>query len=225
MSEAEKQTGELATPEALARLSAVSLIELIGVSVTILVIWVGPRLFGATEKAGWQRDCLWIAIVFGIVSLGTLFVTLICSLLFRWSARIPEKIIWLIFGVNTVAFSLGMARTGGPSRSFLGQLVPMQLSGILLLEQQKAIMTTKTTRQSSPWYFAGFAIFAWITVVLFRDQVARLFGWESMIMEANIENYGEYAATVVFVLGMAVTVVAYWLPRRPGFIDFFRRTD
>jgi hypothetical protein len=86
-------------------------------------------------------------------------------------------------------------------------------------------MTTKTNKQSSPWYFAGFAILAWITVVFFQEKVARLFGWENLTMETNPGNYVECAATIVFVLGMAVTVVGYWLPSRPWFIDFFRRKN
>jgi len=225
MSETQKQTGELKEEQALARLCVVSLIQLAGVSLTFFLIKYGPRAFGQADEADWQRDCLVIAYVLG----GTiilLFLTFIFSYLMRLKPSIPEGIILLTFGVNIIAFSLAMARTGGPSHSFFGQLVPMQLSGILILEEQKAIMTSKQpSTRARAWLYAGFTVFVWLIVVLFPAQVALVFGQKEMTIETGLKTYEEWAATILFILGIVVTAFAYWVTPRPEFIASFRRPD
>jgi hypothetical protein len=166
---------KLSLAEALARLSVVSLIQLVGFAATILVVKLGQGSLSASE-ADWQRDCLRIAYFFGIMSLIVLFVTLIVGFLFSLSANLPEGVIWGVFAVNTIFFSLAMVRTGGAACSFFGQLIPIQLAGILVLEQQKAMMTN--TRPNT-WAFAAFSILVWLGVVLFPTQVAGLLGWKN----------------------------------------------
>jgi hypothetical protein len=217
--EAGKQTDKLDGPDSLARLCVVSVIQLVGVYMTIGLIKYGPRIFGITGEVGWQHDCLRIADCLEATVL-ILLLTLAFGYYFKLGATIPEGVIWLVFGINTVAFSLAMARTGGPAHSFFGQLVPMQLSGILLLEQQKAKMTSK---QSTPWGFIGFAGLTWIAVVLFQMKVKGLLGWAETSMEKTHETYENWAGTLLFLLGIVVTAVAYWLPPRPGFIKRFRK--
>jgi hypothetical protein len=225
MSETQKQTGEIKEDQALARLCVVSLIQLLGVSLTFFLIKYGPRAFGLTDEADWQRDCLVIAYVLG----GTiiiLFLTFIFSYLLRLKPSIPEGIILFTFGVNIIAFSLAMARTGGLSRSFFGQLIPMQLSGILILEQQKAIMTSKqSSTRARAWLYAGFTIFVWLLVVSFPVQVASVFGQKEMTIETSLKTFEEWAATMLFILGIVVTAFAYWVTPRPEFIASFRRPD
>jgi len=223
MSENLTQKGQLKKSEALARLSVVSLIQTFGVIIAFCLIKYGPGLFGATKEERWQQDCLKIAyVLFG--SLGVLLLTFIVSnLCRRCKPSFPEATILLMFVVNTVAFSFAMARTGGPSHSFFGQLVPMQLSGILLLEQQKATMTSKNAIR--PWYFAGFTILIWLIVARFPHQVAWLCNWSQMSFETSIISYEKWAATILFMVGIIVTAFAYWVTPRPGFIEFFRHAD
>ncbi len=225
MSGKQNETAELTEDQALARLCVVSLIQLVGVSLTFFLIKYGPRAFGLSGEADWQRDCLVIAYVLGVTII-LLFLTLIFSYLRRWRPWVQEGIILFTFGVNIIAFSLVMARTGGPSHSFFGQLVPMQLSGILILEQQKAIMMSKqSSKRKRAWLYAGFTIVVWLIVVLSPVQVASLFGRQEMTLETNLKTYEEWAATVLFILGMIVTAFAYWVTPRPEFIASFRRAD
>lgn len=209
----------LSPAEALARLSVVSLIQLVGFGATILIVKLGQGWFGAPE-AEWQRDCLNIAYIFGGASLVALFVTLICGFLFTLSANVPERVIWVVFAVNTIFFALAMARTGGASCSFFGQLVPIQLSGILVLEHQKAMMT-KT--QPRAWAFATFSVLIWILAVILPKQVARVLGWEKLVVERSVTHFPVVATTSLFILSVAVMVLAYWLPPRREFVDFIRR--
>jgi len=211
-------TGELKEDQALARLCAVSLIQLVGVSLTfILIKWV-PRRFGLANEATWQQDCLLIAYALG-GTIVLLFLTFIFSYLRRWKPSVPEGIILFTFAANIIAFSLAMARTGGPSHSFFAQLVPMQLSGILILEQQKAMMASQqSTKRKRAWFYAGFTIVVWLVVVLSPVQVA------NPIKDVS-QTYEELAATILFILGMAVTAFAYWVTPRAEFIASFRRPD
>ena len=225
MSEAQKQPGEIKEEQALARLFVVAIIQSVGVGLTTVLIKYLPRMFGLTGEADWQRDCLSIANVLWWTAF-LLLVTLGFSYVRRWKPGIPEGAILVTFGVNIIAFSLAMARTGGPSRSFFGQLVPMQLSGILILEQQKLMMTSsQSSKRARAWLYAGFTVFVWLTVFLSPGQVASLFGRKEMTIGAGLEIYEEWAATILFTLGIIVTAFAYWAPTWPGFLAFFRRPN
>jgi len=211
---------QLSLEESLARLSVVSLIQLVGFIALVLLIRFGPRWFKASSNAPWQRDCLRITFVMGGISLGALFLTLILGFLFSLNATVPEWVIWGVFGINTAVFSLGMARTGGPSNSFFGQLVPLQLSGILVLEQQRTMMT-KTPLVT--WKFAAFSVLVWLVVVLFRRNFAQLLGWKNLVMGPGVHRFVLFATTTLFILSVAVTVLAYWLPPRKEVIQFIER--
>lgn len=133
----EFETSELPEEHALSRIFVVSLIQLVGVALTIALVKFGPRwalggygfraLFRPTNEADWQNDCLGIAYFLGATVI-LLFLVFGFTYIRRWRPGIPEGVILFTFVVNIIAFSLAMARTGGPSHSFFGQLVPMQLS-------------------------------------------------------------------------------------------------
>lgn len=213
------QIKQLSPAEALARLSVVSLIQLIGFGATLLLIWFGPRFFDATIVARWQHDCLKIALIFGVATLIMLLITLSVGF-FWWSAKFPEIIIWIVFGINTIFFVLGMTRTGGPAHSFFAQLVPIQLSGILVLEQQRALLTN--TRLIT-WPFALFSILVWLAGVAFSTHFQGWFNWQDLNMNPSLEGFAVFATTFLFFLSMAVTVFAYWAPLRPEFISLIQR--
>jgi hypothetical protein len=174
-------------------------------------------LFIATPEAGWQHDCFYGALVFGGISSILLALPLALVRLCPIRAKIPELLIWAIFGINTIFFSLGMARTGGPSHSFFSRLVPIQLSGILLLQLQKVMITRI---KANIWTFgagATFSIITWLVVVLFPTPIVQIVGWGKFSAEPSLESFASFAVTVLFVL------FAYWLPLQPWFIDFISR--
>ena len=225
-------TGKLKEDQALVRLGVVALIQLVGVFLTIWLIEGFPRSFGLTKQTDWQYDCFLIACVLAAMGL-YLFVIFVLSYIFEWRPGISEFSILLAFSVNIVFFSLAMQRTGGPAHSFFAQLVPMQLSGILILEQQRAMMTSR--RLSPRWralVYAGFTILAWLIVVLFPDQVQWLCGWQRITIESSgdayevwtassRDAYEMWTATILFILGISVTAFAYWVT--PLLVAWFRR--
>lgn len=218
--------------QALARLSVVLFIELAGFLATLVLIKRGPRWFNVVSEAEWQRDCLNGIWYFGGASLIALIMMLIGGVflprivkirnaILFYGPKITEGVIWLVFAINTVFFTLGMARTGGPAESFFAQLVPIQLSGVLVLQQQKVMLTRA---RATIWTFGTFAIFSvltWLTAVSFQVQAVGIMGWDKTMMEDTLKGFGVFATTVLFVLSVAVTVVAYWLPLQPWFIAIF----
>lgn len=218
--------------QALARLSIVLFIELVGAGATIYLVWRGPRWFSGTSVTAWQRDCLAGIGLFGGASLIALIMMLIGGVflprivkirnaILFYGPKITEGVIWLVFAMNTVFFTLGMARTGGPAESFFAQLVPIQLSGILVLQQQKLMLTGA---RATIWTFgtsAAFSVLTWLIAVSFQVQAVGIMGWDKTMMEGTLEAFGVFATTALFVLSVAVTVVAYWLPLQPWFIAIF----
>src|SRR5260221_13234456 len=96
----------------------VSLIQIVGVSLTISLVKSGPSwapggygsraLFRPADAAGWQQDCLVIAYFLG-ANVILLFLVFGFSYIRRWRPGIPEGIILFTFVVNIIAFSLAMA--------------------------------------------------------------------------------------------------------------------
>lgn len=77
-------------------------------------------------------------------------------------------------------------------------------------------MTTSRTssRRKRVWYYAAFTVFVWLIVWLFPMRFATLFGWKQIIIETSVKSYEDFAATVLFILGMLVTAFAYWVTPR-----------
>lgn len=216
MSEPIEGPRELKKPEALARFSVVSAIQVLGFAITIIPLIIGARAGGV-----WQYDCLWVGIIAGVLSIGAIILVYIGMGIFGFNAKLTEWIIRAIFVVNTTAFAFAAARTGGPSCSIFGQIIPIQLSGILLLEQQKEKMTSKQSKGRLVFGYAAIAIIAWVIVELFRDRLAALLGWSASVTGTIPGTWYTIAATSLVAAGMAFTAIAYLLPRSPGFIDFF----
>lgn len=222
MSDSANPKSQLEETAAYARLFVVAFIQTVGVYLAIALIEYGPRAFKIGETADWQHDCLLIGKALQM-SVVVLWLTFGCSWFWKWRASIPEFVIMIVFGLNIIAFSLAMARTGGPSQSFFGQLLPMQLSGILLLEHQKAALLK--TKRTAPWGYAGYAVAWWLIASVFHSAVAGLFGREQMTVEASFACYEKVAASILFALGIGVTAFAYVITDRPGFVARFQRPD
>jgi hypothetical protein len=210
-------TGRLKPHHALARLSVVALIELVGVLLTFWLIQDLPLRFDVNYAAYWQDDCLKLAHVLLWMGIGLVCASLLGYLTFSsryfaiFGPAIAEAGILITFVLNIAYFSFAMMRTGGPAHSFFAQLVPMQLSGILILEQQRMMMTSR--RLSPRWrafIYAVFTILVWIIVVWSGERVQSFFGWSAMMIDRSRDDYEIWAAAILFVLGIIVTAVAYW---------------
>jgi hypothetical protein len=214
MIDTKENTVDNPNSRAIARLSVVSGIQLLGVLIIALPLWRAGRF-----QAGWQTDCLWIAVIVGGGTLGVLFA--IQALVFPWletsakAARIAERLIPATFVLNTIACFLAVARTGGPVNSIFGPLIPIQLSGILVLEQQKEKIPNKLSRL--PWVYAGVSITLWLIAHCFWPQVNSVFNWTFKPVQLT----GLYAtsAAVVTAIGMGFTATAYFLPTSRWFRD------
>jgi hypothetical protein len=194
----------------------VSLIEFFGVLLTIMLITLVAWRFGVGDLQhwqGWQKDCGVIAGILFLIAVVILLTTVALVLVMlrggTWLRNcrpiVAEGVILAAFIVNIVAFCVAISRSGGPSHSFFTQLVPMQLSGILILEQQKASMTNrKSGARRRSCYYAAFAIVVWLVSAPYSIGVVQMGGG----------NYEDFVASFLFVLGVLVSVAAFVIPPR-----------
>jgi hypothetical protein len=218
MSTAQVAITDIPNARAIGRLSLVTGIQALGVLTVFALIW-----FGGGSEGTWQRDCSWIAGLLGIGTLAVLAGTQI------WifpnlkttaeAARIAEALISAAFVVNTVACSLAVARTGGPVTSLFGPLIPIQLSGILLLKQQKENTSEKIFKM--PWIYAAISITLWLLSHWLWQNIDAFFKWTF----EPIKISGRYSTSAAFLtaIGMAFTAAAYILPTTEWFRNFATR--
>src|SRR5947209_5951269 len=167
----EGRAPKLEPREALARLSVVSGIQVIGVLITLVVL----LLIKLIAEEEWQSFYWWLWGVAGVGScLGLLLAFAIMGIR-TFNVDYTERIINALFVTNTLAFALAMVRTGGSPYSAFGQVIPIQLSGILILEQQKEKMTS--THSNAALGYAGISIVVWVVAEVSGSCLAMLFGW------------------------------------------------
>jgi len=213
----------LTAGQAIERLSVVTFIQFAGFCVTLglLETW---RLF---VKEDWQRFCSKVGFVAGGVTLLSILLTYAAMGLHSTNvdrgATWIERIIGFIFIINTIALAFGIAATGGASNSVFNQTIPIQLSGILLLEQQKEkLISTSTLRTSKAyWWYAGFSIAAWVAVALAGEKLMSFFGYSSNVQKTSLEKWGWIAAIVLGAAGMIFTVIAYKVESIPFLVELF----
>ena len=199
----------LTAGEAGSRLVVVILIQSLGL-LLIVPFLIAP----ATNSDGWQRSCLWFS---GLAGLGwvALFLASCFSLWQLGHSRSfnvaqTELAITLAFVFNTVALSLAMARTGGPTCSIFGQIIPMQLAGILLLEQQKETFTSK--RSYFPAIYAAITLIIWGFAVLSSQKLAAWRGW-ALNIAPHETGYGILSHSRLILFEIVFMAVAYFLPQ------------
>jgi hypothetical protein len=211
----EGQNPKLTPREALARFSVVSFIQASGVVITLGVLVLVQLIVGE----GWQSFYWWLWGVAGVGScLGLLLAFAIMGIR-TFDVDYAERIIQVLFVTNTLAFALAMVRTGSFPCSAFGQVIPIQLSGILLLEQQKERMTS--TRSNAALGYAGIAIVIWVIAELSRSYLATSLGWTAGGNGTAWESGNRIATTILVVTGMLFTTIAYLLPSRLLFTKFF----
>jgi len=198
--------------EAGSRLVIVTGIQWLGVG-----FLVGPLVTPGIQNNGWQRSCL----LFGLLAaLGAalLLIMLLYAAKRRFKdppssfdVRKTELAITFVFVLNTVALALAMARTGGPSCSTYGQMIPMQLSGMLLLALQKETFTSDRSFRSI--IYPAITLFFWGSSVLFWQQLAQWRGWATTI-GANEVGYGFLSPGLLIFCEVLLMAIAYFVPRK-----------
>jgi hypothetical protein len=199
----------LTNDQAMDRLSIVSLIQILGILITLGLLGLSHAMVNGGR---WRIFCWWVGIG---TSLGTIALLLIAHSTIRvrgpnWS----ERIIQFVFIGNTVALALGMARTGGASSSVFSQTIPIQLSGMLLLELQKERLTSSKTQ--AYWWYALIAIAFWVAAELIGGS---RFGIVAS-KDGDYEVWRRVASAVLFVVGTIFTVITYKFPQ--SIVDFLK---
>jgi len=199
---------DLKDSERIGRFARVLLIQILG-AVTI-------QLLLRTSGAAWQTDCLSIADAVTCVTLG-LLVMLVLILLMPTLVKLTEPLIVFTFLVNTLACCVALARTGGPVNSLFGPLIPIQLSGVLVLEQQKEAQTKKPSRV--PWGYAAISILLWLAAHFGAEQINAVFHWKSSGQGQLTGSYATEAALLT-AIGMLFTAMTYLMPRWSWYRNF-----
>lgn len=212
----EEQAAKLEPRKALARFGAVALIQVSGVLLTLVVLLI---IRGIVEE-GWQSFYWWLWGVAGVGSCLLLLLAYAIMSIGTFNVDYAERIIKALFVINTVAFALAMVRAGGSPCSAFSQVIPIQLSGILVLEQQKEKMTS--THSNAALGYAGIAIAIWIAAELSGSYLATSFGWTNEGSGSAWETANRVAATILVVVGMLFTAAAYLLPHKLLFTRFFK---
>jgi len=180
-----------------------------------VIFLVVPLFLRGIKHDAWEDTCRWFG---GLSAIGALLLLG----MFAYSAwqhfheeafdvRKTELAITLAFVLNTVALALAMARTGGPSCSTYGQMIPMQLSGMLLLAQQKQTFTSD--RSFQPVIYSAITLFFWALSVLFWQQLAHWKGWETTV-GPNESGYRFLSPGILISFEILLMAIAYFVPRK-----------
>jgi hypothetical protein len=206
-----------------ARIALASIIQLSGTFFVMLPLWL------EMGEKGWQHDCFKVGSWFGGLGSAVLVGALIYVILSKDAINVvaTEWIIKILYTTNIVALSLAMVRVGGPSSSVFGHLIPLQLSGILLLEQQKDSMITPS--RYAAFRYSAVALLIWITAAALRDRIVQWPFWTGDVQPCTSGCNDELATKLLIPFELFFTVLVYYLLRSKRFWKIFgakkRRTD
>lgn len=200
----------LKAEDAHVRVALAAIIQFVGTLVVLLQLW---REVG---KDGWQHDCFILGLVFGVIGFLVLIGTLISFSVANYLSKhinvvATEWIIKILYTTNVVALSLAMARVGDPSGNVFGHLIALQLSGILLLEQQKENMTTPS-RYAAMGY-GLIAVFIWLAAGWFRESIVQLPFWSGDVKACTSGCDDKLASKWLILFEIVFTVIAYYFPK------------
>lgn len=204
------------TSQAGMRVALACIIQIVGTTVVLVPL--------SLEKAkdGWQLDCYDLGWKFGGIGAFVLFVTSMYVILARENLKvvITEWVIKVIYTTNIIGLSLAMTRVGDPSTSVFGHIIPLQLSGILLLEQQKDSMTTPS--RYAALRYGTIALLIWIAAVWLRESIVQLpFLWTGAINPCTSGCNDKLATQLLIPFEIAFTVLAFYISRWKQFSNFF----
>jgi hypothetical protein len=183
-------------------------------------LFVGFPLVLKMGPDGWERDCFHIGLTFGVGGILVLWATTYYIMFAdRVNVVLTESIIRVIYITNILALSIAMARVGDPSSSVFGHVIPLQLSGMLLLEQQTDSMTSRS--RYAPLKYGVIALVIWAVAAGFR-----IVPWPFLTgkIEACTSGCDDKLATYFLIPSEIIfTVVAYYLAIWKRFRNFFEK--
>jgi hypothetical protein len=189
-----------------------SIIEIAGLGLVFFLI--GPR----AGSAGWQLDCYRIGLI--VIGSGSVVLWITTLLVIGGHVRLvfAEWLVRIIYFANTIALSVAMARAGGLS-SVLGHIIPLQLSGILLVEQQKEKVIAQN--RFVPAIYGLLTLVIWWLAVSYRQRIAAWSFWTGPT--ECVDNCNDDVLTV-WLLGFEIvfTAVAYYLAKSEDFHKLFK---
>jgi hypothetical protein len=169
-------------------------------------------------KDQWQKDCLRFGRVAAILAL------IVCVLDFAaynlaprsWDeasvSLFPEIGIVAIYILNVAILTLVIARTGGPTSSLYGTLIPIQLSAMLFLQFQKDRLIGKGSVGAAPFYYVLIAMVGYLAAYYLQRRVV---SWTTLFTpDPNQVDYARLNApwaaslTIVAMLLSFATYVA-----------------
>lgn len=136
---------------AAARFAAVTIAEIFALGICTVPLW--------SRTQQWQQDCFKVGLLACVPVVLLLLVALVVAVGAprnrerAWLVRFFEIGIVLLFVFNVVALALVTARSGGPTSSPYGTLIPTHLSAILFLQLQKDRLTGESSRLIALAYF------------------------------------------------------------------------
>lgn len=204
---------------AVARFGVVVFIE-----IAALIICFLP-LVHATDQ--WQKDCRTVGIIASVIAL--VFCSIVSSgagiaprttdeIKIKRLSRRLEFCIITTYILNVLFLFLVIARTGGPTNSLYGTLIPIQLSAILFLQLQKDRIVRKASLGIAAFYFAV-GIIGYVAALLLHPYIS---AWSFLFApDPSPVNYAHvnapWAATLT-VLGMGLSFLTYAIPADERFI-------
>jgi hypothetical protein len=205
---------------AVARFAAVVFIEILALLICFL------PLARASEQ--WQRDCRSIGIAASVITLG------FCAFVLALQGATPPKsdevkvvrlLEWGItttYILNVFFLLLATVRTGGPTSSLYGTLIPVQLSAMLFLQLQKDRLTGKSSVFTATLYVA-IGLAGYLIAYYWRTQIMSwvpLFTADLAPVDYAEQN-APWAAWLT-VLAMLLSFATYVVPSDERFISRIR---
>jgi hypothetical protein len=205
---------------AVARFAAVVAIELLALGVCFLPLLKCPQQ--------WQKDCRKVGTVAGFLALLVCLIALVAvSLAPRaaYDGAVVRFLEWGIVGVyalNVTILVFVTARTGGPTSSLYGTLIPIQLSAMLFMQLEKDRLTGESSVRIAGLYVV-FALVGYLLAHYLREPIARwrlLFVTDPAAVDYAKEN-ATWAAWLT-VGAMFLSFAAYAMPSDERFVKRVR---
>lgn len=205
---------------AVARFGVVVIVEIFALLICFL------PLVGTAHQ--WQRDCQAIGAKAAIVTVS------VCALVLALASLVPRprdegkfvrRLEWGIittYILNVLFLLLVIARTGGPTSSLYGTLIPIQLSAMLFLQLEKDRFAEKPSRGLAVFYLA-IGLMGYLASYRLRTQIG---SWR--LLYVPDPSPVDYAATnapwtaALTVLAMLLSFLTYVVPSNERLLSKIR---
>ena len=205
---------------AVARFAAVVAIELLALAVCFLPLLKCPQQ--------WQKDCRKLGTAAGFLALIVCVIALVSANLAPRASYDAAVILFLEWGIvgiyvlNVTILVFVTARTGGPTSSLYGTLIPIQLSAMLFMQLEKDRLTGESSVGLAALYVI-FALAGYLVAHYLKDRIA---SWKIMFAgdPATVDYAKENAtwAAWLTVGAMFLSFAAYVVPTDDGFVQRVR---